>query len=194
MYKYNRDIILTDCDLKSEENFLEFIKLEYDGDYSFKHQLKLCNGKYFLWKGKLSESAKEKILKRINDASTQKLAGDSANLIWSVQIDGYKLEDIATPESVDKNYTRFNVDPTKINFEKLENPTKICKHCGNIYLPSYDFIEDEHMCDHLNSMFGGTYEHSADWPDYCTKCLEDLYNLDIAKNVYEYFRERDVIK
>ena len=26
MYKYNRDIILTDCDLKSEENFLEFIK------------------------------------------------------------------------------------------------------------------------------------------------------------------------
>lgn len=84
MYKYNRDIILTDCDLKSEENFLEFIKLEYDGDYSFKHQLKLCNSKYFLWKGKLSESAKEKILKRINDASTQKLAGDSANLIWSV--------------------------------------------------------------------------------------------------------------
>lgn len=38
MYKYNRDIILTDCDLKSEENFLEFIKLKYDGDYSFKHQ------------------------------------------------------------------------------------------------------------------------------------------------------------
>lgn len=192
-YFYKRDILITNYFLTKENAELEFIKLTHDGDYSLAHQKKQSEGKTFIWKGGLSEETRIKLVDNlVRTVVNIPLSDESAKRIYRVSIEGYQLEDIATPDTQNPNL--FNVDPAKISFEDFEIPFKVCKHCGNIYLPDYDFIEDEVMCEHLNSMFGGTYEYPADWPDYCAKCLEELYELDTATSIYKRFKERDVIK
>lgn len=190
-YKYERDVVVTEYNLMGEDNFLKFIRLEHDGDYSLKHQMDLSKGKTYLWQGKLPEEIRQKFTDKLNEEPHNPTMIPK-NLIWRIKIDGYELKDVSTPNKVFPDCYEF--DPSKVFFEETEYPAKICKHCGNIYMPDYDFIEDEVMCEHLNSIFGGTYEYPAEWPDYCPKCLEELYELDIARDTYGYFRSKDVIQ
>lgn len=190
-YKYERDVILIDYNLMKGDNYLKFIRLEHDGDYSLKHQMELSKGKTYLWQGTLPDDIREKFVNKLNEKLYDPL-DDTINRIWRIKIDGYELDDVSTPNKTFPDCYEF--DPAKVLFEETVYPAKLCKHCDNIYMPDYDFIEDEVMCEHLNSMFGGTYEYPADWPDYCPNCLEELYDLDTAKSVYNCFKEKDVIK
>ncbi len=190
-YKYERDVILIAYNLMEGDNYLKFIRLEHDGNYSLEHQMELSKGKTFLWEGKLQDDIREKFVKKINEKLYDPL-DDTINRIWRIKIDGYELEDVSTPNKMFPNC--YDFDPSKVLFEETTYPAKLCKHCGSIYMPDYDFIENEAMCEHLNSMFGGTYEYPAEWPEYCPTCLEELYELDIARDTYGYFRSKDVIK
>lgn len=187
-----RDLMLISYNLMKGDNFLKFIKVKHDGDYSIKHQLEVSGGKSYLWKGVLPEEIREKFEKRVNEPHDYDPLDDSANRIWRIHIDAYEIDNISTPDEIFPECS--NIDPSKISFDNMENPLKICKHCGNAYMPDYDFIEDERMCEHLNNMFGGTYEYGGDWPDYCSSCLEELYELDTAKDTYGLFKSKDVIK
>lgn len=190
-YKYERDVILIDYNLMKGDNYLKFIRLEHDGDYFLKHQMELSKGKTYLWQGTLPDDIREKFVNKLNE-KPEGSSDDTINRIWRIKIDGYELKDVSTPNKMFPDCYEF--DPTKIFFEETKYPAKLCKHCGNIYMPDYDFIEDEVMCEHLNSIFGGTYEYPADWPDYCPNCLQELYELDIARDTYGYFRSKDVIQ
>lgn len=190
-YKYERDVILIDYNLMKGNNYLKFIRLEHDGDYSLKHQMELSKVKTYLWQGTLPDDIREKFVNKLNEKHNGS-SDDTINHIWRIKIDGYELDDVSTPNKTFPDCYEF--DPSKVLFEETEYPAKLCKHCGNIYMPDYDFIEDEVMCEHLNSMFGGTYEYPADWPDYCPNCLQELYELDIARDTYGYFRSKDVIQ
>ena len=75
---------------------------------------------------------------------------------------------------------------------KLEwsNPNIQCKHCGKVFDPGYDFIENEVLLEFCN---GGTYEDPVDrFPNYCPSCIEELY--EYSKNAIKAFAERDLIK
>lgn len=187
-----RDLMLIGYNLMKGDNFLKFIKVKHDGDYSLKHQLEVSGGKTYLLEGILPEEIREKFEKRINEPHDYDPLDDSANRIWRIHIDAYEIDDISIPSKMFPECS--DIDPSKISFEDMENPIKVCKHCGNLYMPDYDFIEDERMCEHLNNMFGGTYEYGGDWPDYCSSCLEELYELDTAKDTYGLFKSKDVIK
>lgn len=190
-YKYERDVILIGYNLMKGDNYLKFIRLEHDGDYSLKHQMELSKGKTYLWQGTLPDDIRERFVNKLNEKPYDPL-DDIINRIWRIKIDGYELDDVSASNKTFPDCYEF--DPAKVLFEETVYPAKLCKHCGNIYMPDYDFIEDEVMCEHLNSMFGGTYEYPAEWPDYCSNCLEELYDLDTAKSVYDCFKEKDVIK
>lgn len=73
---------------------------------------------------------------------------------------------------------------------KWSNPNIQCKHCGKIFDPGQDFIEDEVLLEFCN---GGTYEYPEDrFPDYCPSCIKELY--EFSKNAIKAFAERDLIK
>ena len=78
-------------------------------------------------------------------------------------------------------------------FEKKvewSNPNIQCKHCGRIFDPGYEFIEDETLLEFCN---GGTYEDPEDrFPNYCPECIEELY--DFCNDAVAAFAEKDKIK
>lgn len=79
-----------------------------------------------------------------------------------------------------------------MNEGKVEwsNPNKRCKHCGRVYDPSYEFIEDETLLEFCNC---GTYEYPEDsFPDYCPECIEKCY--EYCNDAVAAFAKDDVIK
>lgn len=70
------------------------------------------------------------------------------------------------------------------------NPNKRCKHCGRIFDPSYEFVEDETLLEFCNC---GTYEYPEErFPDYCPECIEKCY--EYCNDAVAAFAKDDVIK
>ncbi len=70
---------------------------------------------------------------------------------------------------------------------KWSNPNKQCKHCGRIFDPSYEFIEDEGLTN-----FCCDYDGNYRFPHYCPECIEKLY--DYCNNAEKAFAADDIIK
>lgn len=70
---------------------------------------------------------------------------------------------------------------------KWSNPNKQCKHCGRIFDPAYEFIEDEDLLAFCMDEHG-----DYKYPNYCPSCIQELY--DFCNDAEAAFAERDVIK
>jgi len=70
---------------------------------------------------------------------------------------------------------------------RWSDPNKQCKHCGRIFDPTYEFIEDEELTN-----FCCDYDGDFRFPHYCPECIEKLY--DYCNNAEKAFAKEDVIK